>query len=723
MAGAVSNLMVRAGFDGSNLQRGLRQMQSDVRGANSSVTSALHLAYGAIAGYIGSIGVQYDAMAQSSQVAWTTLLGSATKAKQMVQDISTFAAQTQFDTEGVNAMATYLNNAGYAGKSLFDELQRVADVSGAFNITADNAKEMVRQMSQVSQATIAYTQDLNQLQDQGIPIYKAIASELGVTVAQVRKMASQGKITSDIYNKAFNSIASTVKGASNAQSQTFNGMISTLKDDFSILMGILEKPIFDALSAGMTQTLNVMNAFVSLGRGDLKGFSSTMDQTFGSKAGVMVLNFARNIQQGAQVLNSFVGKAKIGLKSLFDYLKGDDMGGLTLLTKLGLDPEMVVKIDAVLMGIRGFITGFFSSVSSLFKGKNNFGSSFSEMFQSAKSLVMPIFSDIVSGVKNGISQLRTFWNQNGKQITQGVKDALKLVADTFKNVVVPAAKLLWDTIKIVGVPLFNGFMSVLKFFTADMKSTTLVLGAVATSIAAFKIINGIITLYKNWQIITKAMTIAQAALDVVLDANPIGAFALAIGAVVAAGIYMWQNWDTVSTKMSGFLNAIERAAASMTNGVIGHINDLIKFIDKIPGVSIPLIPKVSWGSSPADSLKGGTAVGMSSTGTRSTLAHFATGTNFAPGGISLVGENGPELVDLPRGSKVHTNYQTNNLPDAIASAVGTAVVQAMQFNKQSSSPTGDLVFQVDGRTLARIMKPYNDLEQKRVGTKMTIQPI
>jgi hypothetical protein len=34
---------------------------------------------------------------------------------------------------------------------------------------------------------------------------------------------------------------------------------------------------------------------------------------------------------------------------------------------------------------------------------------------------------------------------------------------------------------------------------------------------------------------------------------------------------------------------------------------------------------------------------------------FAGGTNFAPGGMSLVGERGPELVNLPRGAKVIPN--------------------------------------------------------------------
>jgi hypothetical protein len=34
---------------------------------------------------------------------------------------------------------------------------------------------------------------------------------------------------------------------------------------------------------------------------------------------------------------------------------------------------------------------------------------------------------------------------------------------------------------------------------------------------------------------------------------------------------------------------------------------------------------------------------------------FANGTNFAPGGLAMVGERGPELVNLPRGSQVIPN--------------------------------------------------------------------
>ena len=48
---------------------------------------------------------------------------------------------------------------------------------------------------------------------------------------------------------------------------------------------------------------------------------------------------------------------------------------------------------------------------------------------------------------------------------------------------------------------------------------------------------------------------------------------------------------------------------------------------------------------------------------------FAMGTNFAPGGMAIVGERGPELVNLPRGSQVIPNHRlsssNNNSPASI----------------------------------------------------------
>lgn len=58
---------------------------------------------------------------------------------------------------------------------------------------------------------------------------------------------------------------------------------------------------------------------------------------------------------------------------------------------------------------------------------------------------------------------------------------------------------------------------------------------------------------------------------------------------------------------------------------------------------------------------GGSDFGNDSGPTRRKLPGFANGTNFAPGGDALVGERGPEVIRLPKGSQVIPNHNLKGL--------------------------------------------------------------
>lgn len=53
---------------------------------------------------------------------------------------------------------------------------------------------------------------------------------------------------------------------------------------------------------------------------------------------------------------------------------------------------------------------------------------------------------------------------------------------------------------------------------------------------------------------------------------------------------------------------------------------------------------------------------------------YAEGTMSAPGGLAIVGEKGPELVDLPRGSAVYSSSDTKNMLGGITIAPGAIVI-------------------------------------------------
>lgn len=222
-------------------------------------------------------GISYDALSEQALVAWTTILGSHAEAVKMMEKITDYAAETPFSKMGVDTMAKQLANADFKGQALFDQLTKFGDMGSAFGIQEDSLKEMVRQYAQVQQAQVAYTEDLNILQDRGIPIFKALGEVMGVPVSQVKKLASQGKITADVYNKAIDSIASHTKGAMEGQSQTFNGMMSTLEDNLSVLWGYLAQDWFEGIKGSLSSFLPKFEEFVKLVGTD--GLSGAVSKT------------------------------------------------------------------------------------------------------------------------------------------------------------------------------------------------------------------------------------------------------------------------------------------------------------------------------------------------------------------------------------------------------------------------------------------------------------
>lgn len=210
---------------------------------------------------IVKMGIEGNASLETSITSWTTLLGTQEQAKQMMDDITNYAASTPFSKVGVDEMAKQLSNAGFAGEDLFNQLTKFGNMGSAFGIQEDSLKEMVRQYSQVQMAQVAYTEDLNILQDRGIPIYKGLAEVMGVTVAEVKKMAGEGKITADIYNEAINSIASNTEGAMEAQSKTFSGLMSTLQDVTSNIVTKVVEPLFNKVSELLNIAMPILDSF------------------------------------------------------------------------------------------------------------------------------------------------------------------------------------------------------------------------------------------------------------------------------------------------------------------------------------------------------------------------------------------------------------------------------------------------------------------------------
>ena len=400
-------------------------------------------------------GIDYNATLETSSIKWETLLGSQEKANKMLKDIEKFAATAPFEKMGVEAMSTQLHNAGFRGQELFDQLTKFGDLSEAFGIQSDSLQEMVRQYAQVKQAGVAYTEDLNILQDRGIPIYKALAEELGINMADVKKWASEGKISADIYQSALDNLSSSVEGGMVKQSKSFSGMVSTLKDNMSQAAGILAQPIFDKLKQGLENVLPYVERVISsLSENGLMGtireFAPGIEPfvqtaisiftTMGETVGVII-----------QSMTNFWNEHSNWLMPLITFV-------WTFISTFIMNT--ITAIGNVVQSGLAIIDGIINFFQNLFTGN------FSGCWESIKQ----IFSNAISLVWNWMQvqfavNLPNMIKNFGTNFKLWIDDAWNAVKNFFKN----GGTNIWNSAKTAFMNVVNSVKDKMKQVPKDVK--------------------------------------------------------------------------------------------------------------------------------------------------------------------------------------------------------------------------------------------------------------
>lgn len=194
--------------------------------------------------------------AETTQVAFGVLLGSAEKAREVLARIQTLAAETPFEFPELADSARKLAAFGESADSIPDTLRRIGDIAAG---TQSSITDLAFIYGKARVAGTLYAEDINQLLERGIPVMAEFAQQLGVQESAVKKLASEGQITFPMLEEAFRSL--TAQGGKFADmmamiSGTFEGKLSNLSGGIHELLaklgaGINEglKPVMDELTA------------------------------------------------------------------------------------------------------------------------------------------------------------------------------------------------------------------------------------------------------------------------------------------------------------------------------------------------------------------------------------------------------------------------------------------------------------------------------------------
>lgn len=235
---------------GDGVGRGAGAFQQAMIGAARRIGEAfVDMAAKAVKGVeqIAQAGIEFNAKMEQYQTGFKTLLGSEEEAAKVMAQIREDAARTPFDVDSLTQATQMLVSTGMSADSARGDVLNLANAIAATGGGSAELSRMAANMQQVKNVGKATAMDIRQFAMAGINIYGLLADATGKTTEEVKDM----EVSYDLLSMALQKAAAEggmYAGAMEAQSQTFNGRISTLKDNATQLAGVLTQDLFNTLS-------------------------------------------------------------------------------------------------------------------------------------------------------------------------------------------------------------------------------------------------------------------------------------------------------------------------------------------------------------------------------------------------------------------------------------------------------------------------------------------
>lgn len=256
-------------LDNAGFQRGLGEARSAVSGFSSLVRPQMMMVAASVAGAALAVkgvstafrearaAVGEAANRETMETAFVPLLGSAKAARERMAELADFAAHTPFQLPGIAAASRTLESLTDGALSTGDGLRLVGDAASAQNTPIEEMAVTIGRLYSGLDSGRPVGEAMQRLQELG-----AISPDVR---AKLEKLQAEGKKGSEVWQVAAEELA-RFSGGMDLQSQTWNGKISTLSDNWAQVRAEFSKPIMDALKPLLDEGIGSLESMAAKAR-------------------------------------------------------------------------------------------------------------------------------------------------------------------------------------------------------------------------------------------------------------------------------------------------------------------------------------------------------------------------------------------------------------------------------------------------------------------------
>lgn len=336
--------------------------------------------------------------------------------------------------------------------------------------------------------------------------------------------------------------------------------------------------------------------------------------------------------------------------------------------------------------------------------KNDFG----DFQEEIGAVVLPVMAEFSSWFMSQLPSIReqfqqlidkgkAFVTENQPQFEQ-IKETIfglgKVTIETVGFIITNFDKIAPIVATVVGAfATYKTAMAIQKTYTMAMTTAEVVKNAVLASGATT----------------VNAITIAQWAWNAAMSANPIAIVIIAVAALIAIGIALYKNWDTVKAGATALWNSlmnflkpaidvVKNAFDSLMGGINAVIGGFNRVKDSIGGAIQKLM---NWNNTKAENKSVNVQANNVSAGP--VPGRKALGTSYFKGGITQISENKRnEVAVLPSGTEILSHEQSKKQSEKPSVSVNVTIEGNVIGNEEYANYVGNEI-------VAKVMGAYKNM--------------
>lgn len=197
---------------------------------------------------------------EQTQISFTTMLGSAEKASELLKELAQFAAKTPFELKDVETGAKSLMAFGIPLEKIIPTLKSLGDVSAGLSVPMER---LILNFGQVAAQGKLTGRELRDFAIAGVPLLDELANMMGKTKAEITEMVSAGQIGFPEVEEVFKRMSSEGGRFANLmdeQSKSFSGMMSNLRDQIDLFLREGGQPLIEAGKEILSKLISIVQA-------------------------------------------------------------------------------------------------------------------------------------------------------------------------------------------------------------------------------------------------------------------------------------------------------------------------------------------------------------------------------------------------------------------------------------------------------------------------------